>query len=101
MYCIRHIADNFLRRFKVPYLHKLVICMGSLHFVCTCELTNLLIQFSENNISIILCFVGYSRTEREFNIHYERMWECGEVYTDWFNEIPREKWVQAYDSRHR
>ncbi|XP_057755741.1 uncharacterized protein LOC130974919 [Arachis stenosperma] len=24
MYCIRHIGSNFLRRFKAPYLHKLV-----------------------------------------------------------------------------
>ena len=53
------------------------------------------------NISTILCFPGYSRTEREFNIHYERMRERGEVYTDWLNEIPREKWVQAYDGGHR
>ena len=33
MYCIRHIAANFLRRFKAPYLHKLVVRMGNLHFV--------------------------------------------------------------------
>ena len=54
--------------------------------------------FSENNILTILCFAGYSRTKCEFNIHYKRMRERGEVYTDWLNEIPQEKWVQAYDS---
>ena len=54
-----------------------------------------------NNISTILCFVGYSKTEHEFNIHYKRMRECGEVYSNWLNEIPREKSVQAYDSGHR
>ncbi|XP_057723572.1 uncharacterized protein LOC130939487 [Arachis stenosperma] len=38
MYCIRHIGSNFLRRFKTPYLHKLVVntgistnCYGSIH----------------------------------------------------------------------
>ncbi|XP_057744810.1 uncharacterized protein LOC130962640 [Arachis stenosperma] len=25
MYCIRHIRSNFLRRFKAPYLHKIVV----------------------------------------------------------------------------
>ncbi|XP_027368460.1 cation/H(+) antiporter 15-like [Abrus precatorius] len=29
MYCIRHIAANFLQRFKTPYLHKLIICIDS------------------------------------------------------------------------
>ncbi|XP_025661860.1 uncharacterized protein [Arachis hypogaea] len=28
MYCIRHIRSNFLRRFKAPYLHKLVAILG-------------------------------------------------------------------------
>ncbi|RYR70934.1 hypothetical protein Ahy_A02g005241 isoform A [Arachis hypogaea] len=28
MYCIRHIRSNFLRRFKTPYLHKLVATLG-------------------------------------------------------------------------
>ena len=54
-----------------------------------------------NNISTIPCFIGYSKTEHEFNIHYKRMGECGEVYSNWLNEIPREKSVQAYDSGHR
>ncbi|XP_027362818.1 uncharacterized protein LOC113870426 [Abrus precatorius] len=71
IYCIRHIAANFLRRFKTPYLHKLVVRMG------------------------------YSRTESEFNIHYERLRQHGEIYTDWLNEIPREKWVLAYDGGHQ
>ncbi|XP_027346414.1 uncharacterized protein LOC113858129 [Abrus precatorius] len=71
MYCIRHIAANFLRRFKTPYLHKLVVRMG------------------------------YSRTESEFNIHYEQLRQRGEVYIDWLNKIPREKWVLAYDGGHR
>ncbi|XP_027368864.1 uncharacterized protein LOC113874849 [Abrus precatorius] len=71
MYCIRHIVANFLRRFKVPNLHKLVVHMG------------------------------YSRTEHEFNIHYERIQERGQIYTNWLNEIPREKWVLAFDGGHR
>ncbi|XP_025664579.1 uncharacterized protein [Arachis hypogaea] len=28
MFCIRHIGSNFLRRFKAPYLHKLVVNTG-------------------------------------------------------------------------
>ncbi|RYR73048.1 hypothetical protein Ahy_A02g007325 [Arachis hypogaea] len=37
MYCTRHIGSNFLRRFKAPYLHKIVVN------------------------------TGYSRTEQEYN----------------------------------
>ena len=29
MFCIRHIAANFLRRFKKPYLHRLVVSIGN------------------------------------------------------------------------
>ena len=29
------------------------------------------------------------------------MHQHGEVYTSWLDEIPREKWVQAFDGRHR
>ncbi|XP_027362586.1 uncharacterized protein LOC113870188 [Abrus precatorius] len=52
MYCIRHIAANFLRIFKTPYLHKLIVCMS------------------------------YSRTESKFNIHYERLRQRGEHWLE-------------------
>ncbi|XP_015970667.1 uncharacterized protein LOC107494151 [Arachis duranensis] len=71
MYCIRHIGSNFLRRFKAPYLHKLV--------VNTC----------------------YSRTEQEYNKNYQRLKERGEAYTQWCNEIGVERWVLAFDGGHR
>nr|XP_025648152.1 uncharacterized protein LOC112743154 [Arachis hypogaea] len=48
MYCIKHIESNFLRRFKAPYLHKLVVN------------------------------IGYSRTEQEYNKNYQRLKERGE-----------------------
>ncbi|XP_057729998.1 uncharacterized protein LOC130945284 [Arachis stenosperma] len=51
MYCIRHIGSKFLRRFKAPYLHKLVVN------------------------------TGYSRTEQEYNKNYQRLKERGEAYT--------------------
>ncbi|XP_020997314.1 uncharacterized protein LOC107485630 [Arachis duranensis] len=47
MYCIRDIGSNFLRRFKAPYLHKLVVN------------------------------IGYSRTEQEYNKNYQRLKEWG------------------------
>ena len=97
MYCIRHIAANFLRRLKKRYLHRLVVSIGNLYFVCICASE----FFFFHNISTTLCFAGYLRTEREFNHHYERMCQHGEIYTDWLDEIPREKWVQAFDRGHR
>ncbi|XP_025616592.1 uncharacterized protein [Arachis hypogaea] len=61
MYCIRHIGSNFLRRFKAPYLHKLVVN------------------------------TGYSRTEQEYNKNYQRLKERGEAYTQWCDEIGVER----------
>ncbi|XP_072054177.1 uncharacterized protein [Arachis hypogaea] len=71
MYCIRHIESNFLRRFKAPYLHKLVVN------------------------------TGYSRTEQEYNKNYQRLKEQGEAYTQWCDEIGVERWVLAFDGGHR
>ncbi|XP_029151648.1 uncharacterized protein [Arachis hypogaea] len=71
MYCIRHIGSNFLRRFKAPYLHKLVVN------------------------------TGYSRTEQEYNKNYQRLKERGEAYTQWCDEIGVERWVLAFDGGHR
>ncbi|XP_016200161.1 uncharacterized protein LOC107641170 [Arachis ipaensis] len=59
MFCVRHIASNFLRNFKAPYLQKLIVNMG------------------------------YCRTVREFNVQYARLRERGEAYTRWLDRIPR------------
>ncbi|XP_025634048.1 uncharacterized protein [Arachis hypogaea] len=58
MFCIRHIESNFLRKFKAPYLQKLVVN------------------------------IGYSRMVREYEVRYQRLREQGEAYTDWLNRIP-------------
>nr|XP_025607674.1 uncharacterized protein LOC112701090 [Arachis hypogaea] len=71
MYCIRHIGSNFLRRFKAPYLHKLVVN------------------------------TGYSRTEQEYNKNYQRLRERGEAYAQWCDEIGVQRWVLAFDGGHR
>ncbi|XP_016200153.1 uncharacterized protein LOC107641163 [Arachis ipaensis] len=70
MYCIRHIGSNFLRRFKSPYLHKLMVN------------------------------TGYSRMEQEYNKNYQRLKERGEAYTQWCDEIGVERWVLAFDGGH-
>ncbi|RYR68782.1 hypothetical protein Ahy_A03g015252 [Arachis hypogaea] len=56
MFYIRHIGSNFLRRFKAPYLHKLVVN------------------------------TGYSKIEQEYNKNYQRLQERGEAYTQWCDE---------------
>nr|XP_025703873.1 uncharacterized protein LOC112805753 [Arachis hypogaea] len=71
MFCIRHIGSNFLRRFKAPYLHKLMIN------------------------------TGYSKMEHEYNKNYQRFKERGEPYTQWCNEIGVQRWVFAFDKDHR
>ncbi|XP_016191893.1 uncharacterized protein LOC107632746 [Arachis ipaensis] len=71
MFCIRHIESNFLRKFKAPYLQKLVVN------------------------------IGYSRTVREYEVRYQRLWERGEAYTNWLNRIPREQYALAFDGGYR
>ncbi|XP_057740286.1 uncharacterized protein LOC130957446 [Arachis stenosperma] len=71
MFCIRHIESNFLRKFKAPYLQKLVVN------------------------------IGYSRTVREYEVRYERLRERGEAYTNWLNRIPREQYALAFDGGYR
>ncbi|XP_025665054.1 uncharacterized protein [Arachis hypogaea] len=71
MFCIRHIASNFLRRFKAPGMQKLIVN------------------------------IGYSRTVREFNMRYERYCERGVAYKQWLDNIPRSQYALAYDEGHR
>ncbi|XP_072072254.1 uncharacterized protein [Arachis hypogaea] len=71
MFCIRHIESNFLRKFKAPYLQKLVVNLG------------------------------YLRTVREYEVRYQRLRERGEAYTNWLNRIPREQYALAFDGGYR
>ncbi|RYR11953.1 hypothetical protein Ahy_B04g069459 [Arachis hypogaea] len=71
MFCIRHIKSNFLRKFKAPYLQKLVVN------------------------------IGYSRTVREYEVRYQRLRKRGEAYTNWLNRISREQYALAFDGGYR
>ncbi|XP_057760214.1 uncharacterized protein LOC130980568 [Arachis stenosperma] len=71
MFCIRHIDSNFLRKFKAPYLQKLVVN------------------------------IGYSRTVREYELRYQRLRERGEAYTNWLNRILCEQYALAFDGGYR
>ncbi|XP_057756101.1 uncharacterized protein LOC130975304 [Arachis stenosperma] len=71
MFCIRHIESNFLRKFKAPYLQKLIVN------------------------------IGYSRTIREYQMRYERLREWGEAYTNWLDRIPHEQYALAFDGGYR
>ncbi|XP_016173260.1 uncharacterized protein LOC107615736 [Arachis ipaensis] len=71
MFCIRHIESNFLRKFKAPYLQKLVVN------------------------------IGYSRTVRKYELCYQHLRERGEAYTNWLNRIPCEQYALAFDGGYR
>ncbi|XP_072084670.1 uncharacterized protein [Arachis hypogaea] len=71
IFCIRHIESNFLRKFKEPYLQKLVIN------------------------------IGYSRKVREYEVCYQRLREQGEAYTNWLNRISREQYTLAFDGGYK
>ncbi|XP_015960200.2 uncharacterized protein LOC107484072 [Arachis duranensis] len=66
-----HIESNFLRKFKAPYLQKLIVN------------------------------IGYSRTTREYQMRYERLKERGEAYTNWLDRILREQYALAFDGGYR
>ncbi|XP_057734719.1 uncharacterized protein LOC130950210 [Arachis stenosperma] len=71
MFCIRHIKSNFLRKFKAPYLQKLIVN------------------------------IGYSRTIQEYETRYQSLCERGEAYTNWLDRIPREQYTLAFDGGYR
>ncbi|XP_057760011.1 uncharacterized protein LOC130980335 [Arachis stenosperma] len=71
MFCIRHIESNFLKKFKAPYLQKLVVNIGYLRIVC------------------------------EYELRYQRLREWGEAYTTWLNRISREQYALAFDGGYR
>ncbi|XP_072090453.1 uncharacterized protein [Arachis hypogaea] len=71
MFCIRHIESNFLRKFKAPYLQKLVVN------------------------------IGYSRTVGEYKVRYQWLRDRGEAYTNWLNRILREQYALAFDGEYR
>ncbi|KAL4294292.1 hypothetical protein AHAS_Ahas18G0213500 [Arachis hypogaea] len=58
MFCIKHIASNFLRSFKALNMQKLIVN------------------------------IGYLRTMYEFNMHYQRLCEWGVAYKQWLDNIP-------------
>ncbi|XP_072065583.1 uncharacterized protein [Arachis hypogaea] len=66
-----YIESNFLKKFKAPYLQKLVVN------------------------------IGYSRTVREYEVHYQRLRERDEAYTNWLNRIPPEQYALAFDGSYR
>ncbi|XP_025638483.1 uncharacterized protein [Arachis hypogaea] len=65
MFCIRHIASNFLRSFKAPLLQSLIVN------------------------------IGYSRIMREFDTRYQRLCERGEAYKQWLNALFIRKRAEA------
>ncbi|RYR46647.1 hypothetical protein Ahy_A07g032406 [Arachis hypogaea] len=67
MFCIRHIESNFLRKFKAPYLQKLIVN------------------------------IGYSRMVRKYEIRYQQLREHGEAYSNWLDLNPREQYTLAFD----
>ncbi|XP_016191847.1 uncharacterized protein LOC107632694 [Arachis ipaensis] len=71
IFCIRHIASNFLRKFKAPFMQKIVVN------------------------------IGYSRTVDEYEIRYQRLHSRGEAYTRWLDQILRQQHSLAYDGGHR
>ncbi|RYR07527.1 hypothetical protein Ahy_B05g074897 [Arachis hypogaea] len=100
MFCIRHIESNFLRKFKAPYLQKLVVNIGN-HLL---DLSKLLTDCSLNNSienDYFSFYLLYSRTVREYEVRYQRLRERGEAYTNWLNRIPREQYALAFDGGYQ
>ncbi|XP_039122070.1 uncharacterized protein LOC120258686 [Dioscorea cayenensis subsp. rotundata] len=71
VYCIRHISANFMRRFRNKEMQRIVVN------------------------------IGYSKTIQDFNYWYGLLQDNDEEATRWLDNIPREKWAQAFDKEGR
>ncbi|XP_039134232.1 uncharacterized protein LOC120271624 [Dioscorea cayenensis subsp. rotundata] len=71
VYCIRHISANFMRRFRNKEMLRIIVN------------------------------IGYSKTIQDFNYWYGLLWDNDEEATRWLDNIPREKWAQAFDKKGR
>ncbi|XP_050885294.1 uncharacterized protein LOC127088901 [Lathyrus oleraceus] len=71
VYCIRHIAQNFMREIKYKELRKIVVNMG------------------------------YALTEATFNYYHGEIRRTNNVALSWIYNIPWEKWARAYDGGQR
>ncbi|XP_050875705.1 uncharacterized protein LOC127079353 [Lathyrus oleraceus] len=67
VYCIRHIAQNFMREIKDKELHKIVVNMG------------------------------YALTEVKVNYYRGEIQKINNDALSWIDNIPREKWARAFD----
>ncbi|XP_050908353.1 uncharacterized protein LOC127121976 [Lathyrus oleraceus] len=71
VYCIRHIAQNFMREIKDKDLRKIVVNMG------------------------------YALTEATFNYYRREIRRTNNEALSWIDNIPREKWARAFDRGQR
>ncbi|XP_050889964.1 uncharacterized protein LOC127095297 [Lathyrus oleraceus] len=71
VYCIRHIAQNFMREIKDKDLHKIVVSMG------------------------------YALTEAKFNYYRGEIRRTNNDALSWIDNIPREKWARAFNEGQR
>ncbi|CAK8577562.1 unnamed protein product [Lathyrus sativus] len=71
VYCIRHIAQNFMREFRNKELRKSVVNMG------------------------------YALTEATFNYYRGELRRKDIAALEWIDNIPREKWSRAFDRGQR
>ncbi|XP_015954252.1 uncharacterized protein LOC107478630 [Arachis duranensis] len=124
IFCIRHIESNFLRKFKgcplvavsqdennniVPIAFGIVegetsdawyfILSNLRQHVVTQDGVGLIFDRHESiNAAVARSNGGYSKTIREYELHYQRLQERGEAYTTWLNRISRELYALAFDS---
>ncbi|XP_050916234.1 uncharacterized protein LOC127131352 [Lathyrus oleraceus] len=71
VYCIRHIAQNFMREIKDKDLRKIVVNMG------------------------------YALTKAKFNYYRGQIRRTNNEALSWIDNIPREKWARAFDGGQR
>ncbi|CAK8576734.1 unnamed protein product [Lathyrus sativus] len=71
VYCIRHIAQNFMREFRNKALRKTVVNMG------------------------------YALTKATFNYYRGELRRTDRAALEWIDNIPRAKWSRAFDGGQR
>ena len=98
MYCIRHIASNFNKWFKNVELKRKVINVGK-HFLTSITHFKQLTTFSINMFYEIV--TGYEMKQPTLQAKLSAIRAEFPHAVFWIDQIPLEKWTQAYDGGKR
>jgi len=100
VYCIRHIASNFNKRFKNAELKRQLIDMGTFfshYYHCVCSI------YIHNFVCLNFFYIAttYEMKQPTLMAKLSAMLSEFQQAVSWIDQISLEKWTQAYDGGKR